>query len=82
MIYIQYSQFVENTGHPENICKSLKMEMHVREELCFPQFLNSSCKKPQSSWREFLLLQIMLSSLSLLTATLNLLVIISVSYFK
>ncbi|XP_017260616.1 trace amine-associated receptor 13c-like [Kryptolebias marmoratus] len=58
------------------------MEMHVGKELCFPQFSNISCKKPWSSWTEFVLIQVMLSSISLLTATLNLLVILSVSHFK
>ncbi|XP_041858029.1 trace amine-associated receptor 13c-like [Melanotaenia boesemani] len=58
------------------------MDVQVRPELCFPQFSNSSCIKPTSSRTEAIILQIMLSSISLITVVLNLLVIISVSYFR
>uniref|UniRef100_A0A668T6F3 G-protein coupled receptors family 1 profile domain-containing protein n=1 Tax=Oreochromis aureus TaxID=47969 RepID=A0A668T6F3_OREAU len=53
-----------------------------RSELCFPQLLNSSCRKPTLHWSKAVLLNIVLSCISLLTAALNLLVIISVSYFR
>ncbi|XP_040913577.1 trace amine-associated receptor 13c-like [Toxotes jaculatrix] len=51
-------------------------------ELCFPQFLNTSCKKPKRAHFEAVLISIVLSFISLLTAALNLLVIISISHFK
>uniref|UniRef100_A0A3Q2PWQ4 Trace amine-associated receptor 13c-like n=1 Tax=Fundulus heteroclitus TaxID=8078 RepID=A0A3Q2PWQ4_FUNHE len=46
----------------------------------FPR--TTSEMKPESTWTEVVFLQIMLSSISLLTAALNLFVIISVSHFK
>ncbi|XP_074551151.1 trace amine-associated receptor 13c-like [Halichoeres trimaculatus] len=58
------------------------MEAQDGAELCFPQLLNLSCRKPSSSWPEALFLHIVLSSISLLTVALNLLVIISVSHFR
>ncbi|XP_005803867.1 trace amine-associated receptor 13c-like [Xiphophorus maculatus] len=58
------------------------MEVETGEELCFPKLTNTSCRKPGSTWTEAVLPQIMLSSISLLTASLNLLVIISVAHFK
>ncbi|XP_072253824.1 trace amine-associated receptor 13c-like [Leuresthes tenuis] len=58
------------------------MEMQDGAELCFPHFLNSSCKKPASSSSEFVLLQIVLFSISVLTVMLNLLVIISISHYR
>ncbi|XP_036965880.1 trace amine-associated receptor 13c-like [Acanthopagrus latus] len=51
-------------------------------ELCFPQLLNSSCRKPIRPHFETMLIYILLSFIALLTAALNLLVIISVSHFK
>ncbi|XP_040913429.1 trace amine-associated receptor 13c-like [Toxotes jaculatrix] len=50
-------------------------------ELCFPQ-LNTSCTKPKRPHSDTLLIYIVLSFISLLTVTLNLLVIISISHFK
>ncbi|KAI3355660.1 hypothetical protein L3Q82_004253 [Scortum barcoo] len=50
-------------------------------ELCFPQ-LNTSCRKPKPSHSDTVLIYIVLSSISLLNVTLNLLVIISISHFK
>uniref|UniRef100_A0A3Q3QM27 G-protein coupled receptors family 1 profile domain-containing protein n=1 Tax=Monopterus albus TaxID=43700 RepID=A0A3Q3QM27_MONAL len=50
-------------------------------ELCFPQ-LNTSCMKPKRRLSDTVFIYIVLSSVSLLTATLNLLVIISISHFK
>ncbi|XP_063353697.1 trace amine-associated receptor 13c-like [Pelmatolapia mariae] len=58
------------------------MEMQNGAELCFPQFLNSSCRKPTLHWSKTVILNTVLSSISLITAALNLLVIISVSHFR
>ncbi|XP_056290460.1 trace amine-associated receptor 13c-like [Pseudoliparis swirei] len=54
----------------------------LEAELCFPQLLNSSCRKPMRPHSLSMLTYILLSSISLLTVTLNLLVIISISHFK
>ncbi|XP_040918828.1 trace amine-associated receptor 13c-like isoform X1 [Toxotes jaculatrix] len=51
-------------------------------ELCFPQFLNASCKKRTRPLSEAMLIYILLSSISLLTVALNLLVLISISHFR
>ncbi|KAM9709579.1 trace amine-associated receptor 8c-like [Menidia menidia] len=58
--------------------------MHTQDktELCFPDLLNSSCQKPTPPWSEPLAVNIFLSCVSLITAALNLLVIISVSHFR
>ncbi|XP_030613330.1 trace amine-associated receptor 13c-like [Archocentrus centrarchus] len=58
------------------------MEIQKEAELCFPQLLNSSCRKPTLHWSKAVLLNIVLSFISLITVVLNLLVIISVSYFR
>uniref|UniRef100_A0A3Q2QXL6 G-protein coupled receptors family 1 profile domain-containing protein n=1 Tax=Fundulus heteroclitus TaxID=8078 RepID=A0A3Q2QXL6_FUNHE len=58
------------------------MEIQYRAELCFPHLLNSSCKKPTLQWSEAVLLNTVLSFISLITVVLNLLVIISVSHFR
>ncbi|KAM9710638.1 trace amine-associated receptor 13c-like [Menidia menidia] len=50
-------------------------------ELCFPQ-INSSCRKQKRSPADKLLTYSLLPLISLLTTTLNLLVIISISHFK
>uniref|UniRef100_A0A3Q3Q0D5 G-protein coupled receptors family 1 profile domain-containing protein n=1 Tax=Monopterus albus TaxID=43700 RepID=A0A3Q3Q0D5_MONAL len=50
-------------------------------ELCFPQ-LNTSCMKPKHHLFDTVFIYIVLSSISLLTATLNMFVIISISHFK
>ncbi|KAM7380175.1 hypothetical protein PAMP_003488 [Pampus punctatissimus] len=52
-----------------------------RFELCFPQ-LNNSCLKPKRPQFVSVLIYILLSSVSVLAASLNLLVIISISHFK
>ncbi|XP_067458693.1 trace amine-associated receptor 8a-like [Thunnus thynnus] len=52
-----------------------------RVELCFPQ-LNSSCRKPEPPNTNTVLIYILLSFISLLTAALNLLVIISISHLR
>ncbi|XP_073329900.1 trace amine-associated receptor 8a-like [Pagrus major] len=58
------------------------MEILEETDLCFPQLLNSSCRKPIRPHFETMLIYILLSFISLLTAALNLLVIISISHFK
>ncbi|XP_030614918.1 trace amine-associated receptor 13c-like [Archocentrus centrarchus] len=58
------------------------MEIQKAAELCFPQLLNSSCRKPTLHWSRAVLLNTVLSFISLITAALNLLVIISVSHFR
>ncbi|KAK2840308.1 hypothetical protein Q5P01_014048 [Channa striata] len=50
-------------------------------ELCFPQ-LNTSCWKTKRPLSHTVLIYMVLSFISLLTVTLNLLVIISISHFK
>ncbi|XP_029968091.1 trace amine-associated receptor 8a-like [Salarias fasciatus] len=51
-------------------------------ELCFPQLFNTSCWKPKRPLSKAVLIYSLLSFISLLTASLNLLVIISISHFK
>ncbi|XP_037646321.1 trace amine-associated receptor 13c-like [Sebastes umbrosus] len=58
------------------------METLEEDELCFPQLLNSSCRRTMRPHSVSMLTYILLSSISLLTVTLNLLVIISISHFK
>ncbi|KAK2840289.1 hypothetical protein Q5P01_014029 [Channa striata] len=58
------------------------METLEESELCFPQLLNTSCMKPQRSHFEAMLTYVLLFSISLLTAFLNLLVVISISHFR
>ncbi|KAM9347766.1 trace amine-associated receptor 13c-like [Symphorus nematophorus] len=58
------------------------MKTLEEDQLCFPQLLNSSCKKTTHPHFVSILTYITLSSISLLTVTLNLLVIISISHFK
>uniref|UniRef100_A0A3Q0S4L0 G-protein coupled receptors family 1 profile domain-containing protein n=1 Tax=Amphilophus citrinellus TaxID=61819 RepID=A0A3Q0S4L0_AMPCI len=58
------------------------MEIQKGAGLCFPQLLNSSCRKPTLHWSKAVLLNIVLAFISLITAALNLLVIISVSHFR
>ncbi|XP_008303140.1 trace amine-associated receptor 13c-like [Stegastes partitus] len=55
--------------------------MESVDQLCFPK-LNASCRKPTLHWTNAVLMNIVLSSVSLITAVLNLLVIISVSHFR
>ncbi|XP_073329899.1 trace amine-associated receptor 13c-like [Pagrus major] len=57
------------------------MESLDGTELCFPQ-LNSSCEKPTHPRTEAMLIYVLLSSISLITVSLNLLVIISISHFR
>ncbi|XP_068428945.1 trace amine-associated receptor 13c-like [Clinocottus analis] len=60
----------------------LRMKTLQETELCFPQLLNSSCRKATRPYSVSMLTYIILSSISLLTVTLNLLVIISISHFR
>ncbi|XP_071338708.1 trace amine-associated receptor 13c-like [Trachinotus anak] len=60
----------------------LIMETKEGAELCFPQLLNTSCRKPLRHRAETMFLYILLSCISLLTVALNLLVIISISHFR
>ncbi|XP_071393469.1 trace amine-associated receptor 13c-like [Centroberyx affinis] len=57
------------------------METLEGGELCFPQLLNTSCRKSTRPHSEAMLLYILTSSISLLTVALNLLVIISISHY-
>ncbi|XP_038577878.1 trace amine-associated receptor 13c-like [Micropterus salmoides] len=58
------------------------MQTLEEAELCFPQLLNTSCKKHIRPQAEAMFIYVVLSSISLLTAALNLLVIISISHFR
>uniref|UniRef100_A0A4W6DDS5 G-protein coupled receptors family 1 profile domain-containing protein n=1 Tax=Lates calcarifer TaxID=8187 RepID=A0A4W6DDS5_LATCA len=58
------------------------METLEGAERCFPQLLNNSCMKPMPPQSDALFIYILLSFISLLTTTLNLLVIISISHFS
>uniref|UniRef100_A0A7N6BHK8 G-protein coupled receptors family 1 profile domain-containing protein n=1 Tax=Anabas testudineus TaxID=64144 RepID=A0A7N6BHK8_ANATE len=58
------------------------METLGEAELCFPQLLNTSCKKPTGPHSDTVLVKVLMSSVSLLTVSLNLLVIISISHFR
>ncbi|XP_028993616.1 trace amine-associated receptor 13c-like [Betta splendens] len=58
------------------------MELLEETELCFPHFPNTSCRIAKSSQSATLLTYTLLSFISVLTMTLNLLVIISISHFK
>uniref|UniRef100_A0A3B3C1W3 Trace amine-associated receptor 13c-like n=1 Tax=Oryzias melastigma TaxID=30732 RepID=A0A3B3C1W3_ORYME len=51
-------------------------------ELCFPELLNSSCRRTKPSQFAAVLVPLTLSFICLTTMTLNLLVIISVSHFR
>ncbi|KAM9850593.1 trace amine-associated receptor 13c-like [Aulostomus maculatus] len=62
----------------------LKMEMENLEtsDLCFPEFLNASCRKNNQPLFSAIVTYILLSLISSFTVTLNLLVIISISHYK
>ncbi|KAM9346924.1 trace amine-associated receptor 4-like [Symphorus nematophorus] len=51
-------------------------------ELCFPQLLNSSCRRPSPPPPDALLVYLLLFVVCVLTAVLNLLVIVSISHFR
>ncbi|XP_037344693.2 trace amine-associated receptor 13c-like [Pungitius pungitius] len=61
---------------------SQRMKSLDEDELCFPHLLNSSCRKTMRPHFVSMLTYILLSSISLLTVTLNLLIIISISHFR
>ncbi|XP_068186273.1 trace amine-associated receptor 13c-like [Antennarius striatus] len=58
------------------------MSSLVEDEFCFPQLLNSSCRKVLLPYYEPLLSYITMSFISIVTVILNMLVIISISHFK
>ncbi|XP_029012089.1 trace amine-associated receptor 9-like [Betta splendens] len=58
------------------------METLEDSELCFPHLLNASCRKQARPHFEAMLIYVLLSCISLLTASLNLLVIVSISHFR
>uniref|UniRef100_A0AAQ5ZQV1 G-protein coupled receptors family 1 profile domain-containing protein n=1 Tax=Amphiprion ocellaris TaxID=80972 RepID=A0AAQ5ZQV1_AMPOC len=61
---------------------SLLLLSEVMEELCFPQLLNSSCRTPDPPGSGIVVVYVLLYIISVLTAALNLLVIISISHFR
>ncbi|XP_068186279.1 trace amine-associated receptor 13c-like [Antennarius striatus] len=61
---------------------SLIMAVIEEVEICFPQLLNASCRKPVQNRAETIFLHVLLSCISVLTVILNLLVIISISHFR
>ncbi|XP_068185847.1 trace amine-associated receptor 13c-like [Antennarius striatus] len=58
------------------------MSSFDEDELCFPQLLNSSCRKTIFPYFEFVCTYIILSFICIVTVILNILVIISISHFK
>ncbi|XP_068602047.1 trace amine-associated receptor 13c-like [Brachionichthys hirsutus] len=58
------------------------MSSFDEDELCFPQLLNSSCRKSMIPYFVSMLIYITLSSISIVTVILNMMVIISISHFK
>ncbi|XP_034066659.1 trace amine-associated receptor 8a-like [Gymnodraco acuticeps] len=58
------------------------METSQMDELCFPQLFNKSCRKTTPAQSDILLAYFLVSFIALITATLNLLVIISISHFR
>ncbi|XP_068186038.1 trace amine-associated receptor 13c-like [Antennarius striatus] len=52
------------------------------DELCFPQLLNSSCRKTMRPYFESMIIYIIMSFISIVTVFLNMLVIISISHFR
>ncbi|XP_061775431.1 trace amine-associated receptor 1-like [Nerophis ophidion] len=58
------------------------MEMDDQAELCFPQLINISCRKPTVKRFEDVLSSVLLAIISIVTVVLNLLVIVSISHFR
>ncbi|XP_077392405.1 trace amine-associated receptor 13c-like [Festucalex cinctus] len=58
------------------------MKMMDQAELCFPLLVNTSCRRMQHPRPATVLTYMLLPAISLITVTLNLLVIISISHFK
>ncbi|XP_068186295.1 trace amine-associated receptor 13c-like [Antennarius striatus] len=52
------------------------------DELCFPELLNSSCRKTMRPYFASILIYFIMFSISVFTVILNMLVIISISHFK
>ncbi|XP_059198390.1 trace amine-associated receptor 13c-like [Centropristis striata] len=74
---------VQKAARAAAICRSLKMvEVEDGWELCFPELYNFSCWKLHYTWAETLFIDTALYSISVLTAVLNLFIIISVSHFR
>ncbi len=81
-ISVVSESFDQKAASIQHLLLSLVMETLEGTELCFPQLFNTSCRKPMRTHFEAMLTYILLSSISVLTVTLNLLVIISISHFK
>ncbi|KAM3607049.1 uncharacterized protein V6R79_001100 [Siganus canaliculatus] len=77
-LYIRWRASFRAVG-AQLLLSSLQME---ETELCFPQLLNASCRRPKPVHDELIVLYILLIFISVLTAILNLLVIISISHFR
>ncbi|XP_068186311.1 trace amine-associated receptor 13c-like [Antennarius striatus] len=58
------------------------MSSFHEDEICFPQLLNSSCRKAVLPYFESLFTYIILSFICIVTVILNILVVISISHFK
>uniref|UniRef100_A0A8C5D5M9 G-protein coupled receptors family 1 profile domain-containing protein n=1 Tax=Gouania willdenowi TaxID=441366 RepID=A0A8C5D5M9_GOUWI len=60
----------------------MSLVLVIELTLCYPHLGNSSCRRIVRPHSVYVLLYIILSSISVLTVTLNLLVIIAISHFK
>ncbi|XP_068186128.1 trace amine-associated receptor 13c-like [Antennarius striatus] len=58
------------------------MSSFDEDELCFPQLLNSSCRKTTRPYFESMVIISVMSFISIVTVILNMLVIISISHFR
>lgn len=58
------------------------MEPLEGEELCFPNLLNTSCRRPTAHGAGVIIGTCVTISMSLVMAVLNLLVVISISHFR
>nr|XP_020513126.1 trace amine-associated receptor 13c-like [Labrus bergylta] len=74
--------FGEKAARAQQLLVLLMTETMKEADLCFPQLLNSSCRKPEPPDSSTGLRNIVLYLVSLFTAFLNLLVIISISHFR
>ncbi|XP_031136123.1 trace amine-associated receptor 13c-like [Sander lucioperca] len=73
-------RLVQKAARAADLCRSLQMEVEDRAQLCFPQFPNTSCRKPLAPWPQTV--NTVFYSISLITVALNLLIIISISHFR
>lgn len=64
------------------LSKAVRMSLRDPADLCFPQLVNDSCRKPASLLSDTMFLHVTLSCISLITVVLNLIIIISVSHFR